>query len=297
MLGSVELSDSVRIGDFVRASRISRRMVEASRNGTKRMKMNGKLVGQVAIVTGGGRGIGPGIARALLEEGASVVITQRSAAELEATAVSLREHGQVSAFPCDITQRAEVEALCEYAFAEYGRLDIMVANAGGGDGGPFLDLTDDVWESTLALNLGGTFACAQEAARRMVENETRGRIVLISSICAFAAEANAAAYNVSKAGVNALCKSMAVDLAEYGIVTNAIAPGWIRSSNTVDELSPAMLSGEERFPLNPQGRIGEPEDIGRAVAWLADPSTTFVSGAVIVVDGAQTSFLPWVDDK
>jgi NAD(P)-dependent dehydrogenase (short-subunit alcohol dehydrogenase family) len=122
---------------------------------------------------------------------------------------------------------------------------------------------------------------------------TKGRIILISSICATAAEPDCAHYNASKGGVSALCKSMALDLAPYGIVTNAIAPGWILSSATEEFVSEGQLAGEERFPLNPVGRIGSPEDIGRAVAWLADPRTTFVSGAVVTVDGAQTAALAY----
>jgi 3-oxoacyl-[acyl-carrier protein] reductase len=247
------------------------------------------------VVTGGGRGIGRGIARSLLEEGARVVIAQRSREGLEAVATELRAYGPVSLFACDVSKRAEVQALCDHAIAEFGKLDIMVANAGIDPHSPFLELTEEQWDLVMAVNLKGAFLCGQAAAQRMAASGTRGRIVLVSSICATAAEADCAAYNASKGGVSALCKSMAVDLAQYGILTNAIAPGWIRSTLT-EAVKPRILSGEERFPLNPVGRIGQPEDIGGAVAWLADPRTTFVSGSVVVVDGAQTALLAGLED-
>ena len=253
--------------------------------------MKGRLEGQVAIVTGAGRGIGRGVAQALLEEGAKVVVSQRSTDELERTAAALREYGEVSAFGCDVADRAQVHALCDHALRQFGGLDVMVANAGLALGAPFLEITEEDWDRQIEVNLKGAFLCGQAAAQRMVQRGTKGRIILISSICATAAEPDCAHYNASKGGVSALCKSMALDLARYGIVTNAIAPGWILSSATEDVAAPYTAEGGEPFPLSPIGRIGRPADIGGAAAWLADPRTDWVSGAVVTVDGAQTAAL------
>jgi NAD(P)-dependent dehydrogenase (short-subunit alcohol dehydrogenase family) len=257
--------------------------------------MSRRLEGQVAVVTGAGRGIGRGIARSLLEEGAKVVISQRSAEGLDQAAADLEALGPVSSFPCDVSDREQVHALCDHAIERFGGLDVLVANAGVSFSAPFLELAEEDWDTQIAINLKGVFLCGQAAAQRMVDAGTKGRIVLISSICAAAAEPDCAHYNASKGGVSALCKSMALDLAPYGIVTNAIAPGWILSTATESIAAPYTESGE-RFPLNPIGRIGLPEDIGGAVAWLADPRTTFVSGAVITIDGAQTAALGYLDE-
>jgi NAD(P)-dependent dehydrogenase (short-subunit alcohol dehydrogenase family) len=227
----------------------------------------------------------------LLEEGAKVVVSQRSVDELERTADELREYGEVSAFRCDVSDRGQVHALCDHALSEFGGLDVMVANAGLSLWAPFLEITEEDWDRQIEVNLKGAFLCGQAAAQRMVDRGTKGRIILISSICAIAAEPDCAHYNASKGGVSALCKAMALDLAKYGIVTNAIAPGWILSAATEDLAAPYAAEGGDRFPLSPIGRIGRPADIGGAAVWLADPRTDWVSGAVVTVDGAQTAAL------
>jgi glucose 1-dehydrogenase len=257
--------------------------------------MTGILAGSVAVVTGGGQGIGIGIAQALLEEGASVVIAQRSEEQLLNAVAELAQYGPVSHQVCDVTDRAQVEALFDHAEQTFGRLDVLAANHGMDHRSNFLELEESDWDRVIDVNLKGMFLCGQAAAKRMVAAGTKGRIVLTSSVCGPAAEADGAHYNTSKGGVSALCKAMAVDLAPYGITTNAVAPGWILSQNTEFMVTPAQLAGEERFPVNPVGRIGLPIDIGRAVAWLADPRSSFVSGVVLPVDGAQTAQLTYLD--
>lgn len=224
-----------------------------------------------------------------------MVISQRTRPELERAAAELTRFGPVAYQVCDVTDRAQVEALFDFTTETFGRLDVLAANHGMDHRSKFLELDETDWDRVMSVNLKGMFLCGQAAARRMVASRTRGRIVLTSSICGPAAEADCAHYNASKGGVSALCKAMAVDLAEYGIVTNAVAPGWILSQNTEFMVTPGQLAGTERFPINPIGRIGLPLDIGRAVAWLADPRTTFVSGVIIPVDGAQTAELAYLD--
>jgi glucose 1-dehydrogenase len=257
----------------------------------------GPLAGRSAVVTGAGRGIGRGIAEMLLKAGAQVLIAQRSETELEATATELGQLGTVAAYPCDVAKRDEVQALCDHAVATFGALDIMVANAGTSSYSPFLELDEDDWDRVLGINLKGAYLCGQAAAQRMVAGGNGGTIVLISSICASAAEPNSAPYTASKGGVAALAKAMAVDLAPHGITVNAIAPGWIHSTST-SKITPApLLTGAEPFPLNPTGVIGDPQEIGAAVVWLASGNARFTTGSVITIDGGQTAALQTVNQR
>jgi NAD(P)-dependent dehydrogenase (short-subunit alcohol dehydrogenase family) len=253
--------------------------------------MAGSLDGNVAVVTGGGRGIGLGIAQALLEEGAKVVISQRTGTELAAAVEELGQYGEVVDKVCDATDRRQVEALMDFTIERYGRLDVLAANQGMSQRRRFLELEEADWDRTMSVNVKSMFLTGQAAARRMVDAGVRGRIVLTSSICATAAEPDCAHYNASKGAVSALTKAMALDLAGFGITVNAVAPGWILSRSTRSRVSPAMLEGRERFPANPMGRIGMPVDVGRCVAYFADPRNSFVSGAITTVDGAQTAEL------
>lgn len=253
--------------------------------------MAGTLAGTVAIVTGGGRGIGRGIARSLLEADARVVAVSRTEADLEETRNELSTSGQLEVHPLDVSDRSAVEALFEAVRERHGSLDALVCSHGVYDAEqPFLELTDDQWDETLSINLRGAFICGQTAARIMATDKTPGRIVIITSINGLAAEPACADYNASKAGLHGLMRSMACDLAQHGITVNAVAPGWVRSSMSAPYLTEDILTGRQRFNL--VGRVGEPEDIGRAAAWLCAPETSYVTGAVLVVDGGQTAMLP-----
>ena len=211
------------------------------------------LAGTVAVVTGASHGIGYGVARALLREGARVTICSRSA-------------------------DAVVEALvCSHG--TYVRSE-------------FLELTDEQWETTIGTNLTGCFMCGQEAARSMVAGGRRGRVVLLSSINAFRADPGCADYGASKAGVHLLARGMACDLAPHGITVNVVVPGWIRSPMSEPFIDGAVIDQDTgRFTLNLAGRVGEPEDIANAVVWLAQPATGYVTGQILTVDGGQTAML------
>ncbi len=253
--------------------------------------MNDQLGGKVAIVTGGGRGIGRGIARRLAELGATVVVASRTAADLAETCDELRAAGTVEARACDVGDRNAARQLVRDVRAAHGAVDILVCSHGVYDAeSPFLELSDEQWERTLGINLHGTFALAQEAGRSMVADGTAGRIVIISSINGLAAEPDCADYNTSKAGLHGLVQSIAYDLSPHGITANVIAPGWVRSPMSAPYLSEDILSGRQKFNL--AGRVGEPADIAGAVAWLVDPATSYVTGTVIPVDGGQTAMLP-----
>ncbi len=247
--------------------------------------------GRVAIVTGGGRGIGRGIARRLVEMGATVVVTSRTAADVEETCAGLRDLGTVDPAPCDVSDRDAAKRLVAGTRERHGSLDILVCSHGVYDADtPFLDMSEEHWDRTLGINLDGNFILAQAAARTMVADGTAGRIIFISSINGLAAEPSCCDYNTSKAGLHGFARSIAYDLAPHGITVNVVAPGWVRSPMSAPYLSEDVLSGRQRF--NMTGRVGEPEDIAGAVAWLADPSSSYVTGTVIPVDGGQAAMLP-----
>jgi NAD(P)-dependent dehydrogenase (short-subunit alcohol dehydrogenase family) len=251
----------------------------------------GSLGGKVAIVTGGGRGIGRGIARRLVELGATVVVVSRSAADVEETCAQLREVGNVEAVPCDVSDRAAAKRLIAAARERHGALDILACSHGVYNAeSPFLELSEEQWDRTIGINLNGNFTLAQATARTMVADGTAGRIIFISSINGISSEPNCSDYNTSKAGLHGFARSIAYDLAPHGITVNVVAPGWVRSPMSEPYLSEDVLAGRQRF--NMTGRVGEPEDIAGAVAWLADPASSYVTGTVIPVDGGQAAMLP-----
>jgi NAD(P)-dependent dehydrogenase (short-subunit alcohol dehydrogenase family) len=250
-----------------------------------------RLDGSVALVTGGGRGIGRGVAGSLLAEGARVVVASRTQADLDETLRLLSDGGEIAAERADVSEPASVRSLIDAVRRRFGGLDILVCSHGVYDAdSPFLDVSVEQWDRTLGINLRGTFLCGQGAARAMVDQGRGGRIINISSINGLASEPECADYNASKAAMLGLTRSMAIDLARHGITANVVAPGWIRSPMSAPYLTDEILSGKQTFNL--VRRVGEPEDIGGAVAWLADPTTTYVTGVTIVVDGGQTAMLP-----
>jgi NAD(P)-dependent dehydrogenase (short-subunit alcohol dehydrogenase family) len=249
------------------------------------------LEGQVAIVTGAGRGIGRAVALALAEDGASVVAASRTAAELQELVDAPTARGlRVEAYPCDVSRAASARSLVGWARARFGDPDILVCAHGVGTERPFLDLTQEQWERTLAINLTGCFLVGQAAARAMVTAGLRGRIVFVSATNALASEPRVTDYDASKAGLHGLTRSMALELGPRGITVNAVAPGWVRTPMTEPYLTEDLLTGQR--VVNPVGRIGEPADIAAAVAWLVHPSSSYVNGSVVVVDGGQAAMLP-----
>ena len=261
------------------------------------MRPASDLDGQVAIVTGAGRGIGREIARVLAGQGAIVVAASRTAADLETLAADLTAQGrQVAARPCDVAHAPSARSLVEWTAGRFGDPVILVCAHGIGAERPFLELTEEQWSETLAVNLTGCFLVGQAAARAMVAAGRPGRIVFVSAANALAAEPRVTDYDASKAGLHGLTRSMALELGPHRITVNAVAPGWIRTPLLEPFLSDDLVSG--RQVVNPVGRIGEPVDIARAVAWLVHPSSSFVNGAVVVVDGGQSAMLPlpWTPD-
>ncbi len=241
---------------------------------------------KAAVVTGGARGIGRGIARGLLDAGARVIIASRTKTDLAETVETLSPFGDVSAKRCDVSDEASVRELFDHAVDRFGGLDITVCSHGVLNAGQsIVDFPVHLWDETMAINLKGIFLCCQASARAMIEHERRGRIIHISSIVALASVPNEPAYDASKGGVEALTRTAALDLAPHGITVNSVAPGWVHTPMVAEYM-------EEENPVrNPVRRPGDPADVAGAVVWLADPATSYVTGATIVVDGGQTAAL------
>jgi NAD(P)-dependent dehydrogenase (short-subunit alcohol dehydrogenase family) len=248
------------------------------------------LTGRVAIVTGAGTGIGTQMAEALAELGADVVLCARRPERCEVVAVELARLGvRALALRCDVSDKTEVDALVERTVAEFGRIDVVVNNAGTSWGSPAVDHPLDAWQKVIGVNLTGVFLMSQAAARVMIE-QGGGKIINISSVAADGSLPpelmDAAAYTASKGGVNSLTRELAVKWARYGIMVNAIAPGWFPS-----EMSKGLLAEREEGLLAeiPMGRFGGPDDLKGAVAFLASSASDFVTGQVLAVDGGDTA--------
>ncbi|GLC73142.1 hypothetical protein PLESTF_001336600 [Pleodorina starrii] len=252
-----------------------------------------RLLGKVAVVTGGAKGIGYGCARSLAREGAKVVLAdvdlptaQRSAHELVAAGHAAH------AVKCDVRLKTDCEAAVASAVAQWGKLDIMVANAGIVKAAPFLDMTEQDFDDVVAVNLKGVFLSCQAAARQMVSQRqadpswSGGAIVTMSSVNAVMAIPTIAGYNASKGGVNGLTRCMALALAPHGIRVNGVGPGSI-ATDVLASVATDAAARDRILSRTPLGRIGQPEEIGDVVAFLASEASSYMSGQVLYVDGGR----------
>jgi NAD(P)-dependent dehydrogenase (short-subunit alcohol dehydrogenase family) len=244
-------------------------------------------VGGNAIVTGSDSGIGKATAIRLARDGFDVGVTwhtdEPGAAD---TARQVEEQGRRAVVSqLDVTRFEEASSTIARLASELGGLDVLVNNAGGGAGHPFLEYPLDEFRKVIDLNLTGAFVCARQAARIMVDNGTPGRIINVTSVHEHIPLPKAAAYCAAKGGLGLLTKTMALELGEHGITVNAVAPGEIATEMTgAEDVDPGTL---ER-PALPAGRPGHAEEIAAAVSFLASPDARYATGASFVVDGGLT---------
>jgi NAD(P)-dependent dehydrogenase (short-subunit alcohol dehydrogenase family) len=238
----------------------------------------------VAIVTGGNGGMGRAIAARLADDGWRVVTFDvRDTPE----AVRLRESRLIAFQTVDVSERAAVEAAVAHVEAELGTPAVLVNAAGVLSRAPFLDLTDAEFEHVLRVNLRGTFVCCQTVARAIVRAGRPGKIVNISSNSQVMATPNAAHYAASKGGVASLTRSMALELAQRKINVNLVCPGPVLTDMNREAFAdPDFRAARER--TIPWGRLGQPEDVVGAVAFLVSPESDYITGAALFVDGGQT---------
>jgi 3-oxoacyl-[acyl-carrier protein] reductase len=240
---------------------------------------------QVAVVTGAGRGIGHAIAVRLAKEGARVASVSRTEANAQKTAdeINAARADAAKAYAVDVADQAAVQKAAAHIFENFGRVDILVNNAGVTRDGLSMRMSMEDWDTVLNTNLKGAFNFTQAVMRPMIKQRS-GRIINISSIAGLIGNAGQANYAASKAGLIGLTKTLARELASRGITVNAVAPGLIETDMTT------VLSEEVRQNILknvPLGKLGEPEDIAGAVAYLASAEAKYITGQVLTVDGGM----------
>ncbi|MFG2952662.1 SDR family oxidoreductase [Streptomyces sp. NPDC048291] len=245
---------------------------------------HGLLDGRTAVITAAaGAGIGGATARRFLEEGARVLISDAHARRLKEYAAELAagHPGAVTAFPCDVTDEAQVQGLFDAAVREHGRLDIVVNNAGLGGTSALVDMTDDQWTRVLDVTLNGTFRCSRAALRLFRESGRGGVIVNNSSVVGWRAQAGQAHYAAAKAGVMALTRCAAIEAAGYGVRVNAVAPSLAMHPHLVKVTSAELLA--ELTAREVFGRYAEPWEVANAIVFLASGYSSYLTGEVVSV--------------
>jgi NAD(P)-dependent dehydrogenase (short-subunit alcohol dehydrogenase family) len=253
------------------------------------------LKGKVALVTGGNRGIGLGMATALAQAGADIVIWGSSAANNQAAQGQLDTHGvRVLAQQVDVADESAVVAAMAEAVAAMGRIDTVIANAGIGAGArSFSEMSVEIWRKVMSVNLDGVFFTTREACKHMVARaeagDPGGSIAVVASLAAIEGAARNEAYAATKGGVISMMKSIAVEHARYGVRANAILPGWIATDMTAGAQASTAFA-DKVIPRVPARRWGEPEDFGGIAVYLASDASRYHSGDSFLIDGGYAIF-------
>jgi len=243
------------------------------------------LTGKVALVTGASSGMGRATAIALATQGAKVVVAARRLEKLEALVAEIKSSGKEAiAIQMDVTNRSDIEKAVATAVSTYGRLDILVNDAGALDYSPFLEMTEEKWDMIINTNLKGYFLAAQAAAKEMAKNKW-GRIINIASIASGGVGigiANLVHYTASKGGVIGMTEALAAELGQYGILVNAIGPGGIDTEMTKGSTDATLQGMFSRLSVK---RLGKPEEIAAAVVYFASEEAAYTTGTTLYVDG------------
>jgi glucose 1-dehydrogenase len=247
-----------------------------------------RLSDKVAVVTGAAQGIGLACARAFAAEGARVLLTDANEDAGGRAARQLRSEGFAASFVrCDVSRKAEVDAAIDAAVEEFGRVDILVANAGIVHAAEFLDIGEADFDRVIAVNLKGVFLAGQAAARQMVKQGGGGAIVNMSSVNAVVAIPNQVPYVVSKGAINQLTKVMALSLAAHGIRVNGIGPGTILTELAKTAVLGNRESERKILSRTPMGRMGEPEEVAQVAVFLASDAASYMTGQTLYPDGGR----------
>ena len=253
--------------------------------------MNGKLLeGKVAIVTGAGRGLGLGIAHELASAGANVAVLELDGESAEQAARELAETGVTArAYPTDVTSSEQVDAAFEAVARDFGRLDIVVNNAGISRVGPHTqDVTDEDWHDSIAVMQTGVFYCLRAAGRIMVPRGS-GCVVSISSIRGFSPNIGRMTYCAPKAAVIMMTKVAAGEWAPHGVRVNVVCPGVLRTPMWDADVARGAIDEEFYLGVVPAHRLGEPWEVGKLVVYVCSDEAAYMTGAVLTIDGALTS--------
>jgi 3-oxoacyl-[acyl-carrier protein] reductase len=240
------------------------------------------LKDQIALVTGGSRGIGRGIVQALAREGAKVAFVYRGSQQA-ADALVAEIGSTCQAIQADVAEAGAAQRVVEKVLGDWGRIDVLVNNAGVIRDGLFVRMEPDDWQTVLDTNLGGTFAFCRAVAGQMALKQRSGRIINISSVAAEHVNAGQCNYAASKGAVNAFTRALAVELGSRNVTVNAVAPGFVETDMTEAVRNKAGDFIQKK--LIPARRLGKPEDIAAAVVFLASAGASYITGQVITVDG------------
>ena len=251
---------------------------------------------RVAIVTGGGAGIGRSVCVNMVKEGAKVVVADINQAAAQETADSIKkEGGDALAIKTDVTQRPDAQAMADAALKTYGKIDILVNNAGTDIKGAITELTEKTWDTLMDINLKGVFLCTQAVSHFMIEQQY-GRIVNISSMAGKTGEPLTSPYCATKFGVIGFTQSIALELGKHNITVNAVCPGpvdtdlirqSVAQSAKIKGMAPEDFLQEFFINPTPLGRIAQPVDIARAVIFLASDDAEFITGSTLNVSGGR----------